>query len=166
VQLSAIDIPELCQRNIAALLPEDQVGVAVLHLSASGGLLTLSRQGSLYLSRALDVGASQLSAASGDAQELTSEVARLLDGVVLEVQRSLDYYESHFSLPPITTLAVAPTERPIPGLIGHLAANLGVPVRLLDLNAVLNVASPLSDAVQATCFSAIGAALRLEEKTL
>jgi MSHA biogenesis protein MshI len=166
IQLAAIDIPELCQRNIAALLPEDQTGVAVLHLNGSSGLLTLTRAGSLYLSRTLEVGATQLLAANGDAQEPSDVLMRMLDGVVLEVQRSLDYYESHFSLPPIATLAVAPTARPIPGLVSHLAANLGVAVRSLDLNAVLHAEHPLSDAHQADCFFAIGAALRREEKAL
>jgi MSHA biogenesis protein MshI len=166
VRLGAVDIPELCQRNVAALLPEDASGVAVLHLSHSGGLLTLTRQGALYLCRNLEVGATELAAATGETPEMTPELAHLLDGVVLEVQRSLDYYESHFSLPPISALVVVPTERPVPGLIGHLAGNLGLPVRLLDLNAVLALERPLSDYQQSVCFFSIGAALRREEKAL
>ena len=166
VQLSVIDIPELCQRNVAALLPEDSGGVAMLHFGHDGGLLTLTRGGTLYLSRNLELGSAHLLAASQEDQELTTELARMLDGVVLEVQRSLDYYESHFSLPPVSGLVIAPTERPVPGLLAHLAGNLGVPVRMLDLNAVLDTEQTLSDSLQAACLPAIGAALRHEEKAL
>lgn len=158
VGLNAIDIPELCQRNIAAILPEDQTGVAFLHLRRHGGLLTLTRQGSLYLSRALDTGLADLLAEAGG-----GEIAHLLDGIVLQIQRSLDYYESHFSLPPASALVLAPTEQVIPGMLGHIAGNLGIPVRMLDLNALIESEAPLTDAMQATSLLAIGAALRRDE---
>ncbi len=180
--LSVIDIPELALRNIAALLPEGPSGVALLHLSRHGGLLTLSRDGELYLSRNLEVGSeallSQMQADAGvehggmalEAQEeeggLSPGMTRLLDSIVLEVQRSLDYYESHFSLPPVGGLVLTPTEEPIPGMLGYIAGNLSVPVRTLDLNAVLDGESTLSDALQARTLLAIGAALRHEEKVL
>ena len=91
---------------------------------------------------------------------------RLLDAIVLEVQRSLDYSESHFGLPPVSGLVIAPTESPVPGMLGYLSSNLGLPVRLLDLNTVLECEQTLGDALQARCFEAIGAALRVEERAL
>lgn len=176
-RLSVIDIPELAQRNVAALLPEDPSGVALLHLSRRRGLLTLTRQGDLYLARTLDLGvdrlAAELPAETAEPESLSlvapdaaASLERLFDTVVLEVQRSLDYYESHFSLPPVSGVVLAPTERPVPGLAPHMANNLGVPVRVLDLNALLDCAEPLSDAAQARCLPAIGAALREEERAL
>ncbi|HKK06901.1 MAG TPA: pilus assembly protein PilM [Gammaproteobacteria bacterium] len=177
-----IDIPELAQRNIAALLPEDQEGVALLQLSAAGGLITLTHQGTLYLARAIDTGLDELvpegdlaatAALAGDdgGATLGFEGAapgqqREMDSVVLEVQRSLDYYESHFSQPPIKSLVIAPVEREVEGLVSYLAANLGVQVRMLDLNDVLESPEPLDFALQARCISAIGAALRVEETVL
>jgi len=182
INLSVIDIAELAQRNIAALLPEDAAGVALLHFSRNGGLLTLTRGGSLFLARTLEFGsdnfamelAAQAAAQSGadefriDALEdnLSAGMQRLFDNAVLEVQRSLDYYESHFGLPPISALVLAPTEQPIPGLLGYLASNLGLPVRALDLTTIIDSNEPLSDALQAQCLPAIGAALRVEERTL
>jgi len=158
VGLQVIDIPELCQRNVAAQLPEDQNGVAVLRLGRHGGLLTLTRQGALYLSRSMDIGVSQLCD--------PAQAERLADAMVLEVQRSLDYYESHFSLPPIGTLVIAPTEEPLPGLLSRFGASLGIAVRMLDMNALFETTVALPDALQARCFMAIGAALRREEKAL
>jgi MSHA biogenesis protein MshI len=159
IALEVIDIPELCQRNVAAVLPEDETGVAFLHLAQHHGLLTLTRQGVLYLSRTLDVGVSQL-------VEDADQATRLIDGMVLEVQRSLDYYESHFSLPPIGALVIAPTEEPVPGMMSQFAESLGIAVRMLDLNVAFETGRSIPDALQARCLTAIGAALRHEEKAL
>ncbi len=177
VNLGIIDIAELAQRNIAALLPEDQSGVALLHLTPRGGLLTLTRQGSLFLARNLEFGTDQLAAELPTPQEseftLDSEddgpspgLRRLMDSIVLEIQRSVDYFESHFGLPPISGLVVAPLARPIPGLAGYLGGNLGLPVRMLDLNTTLDCDQTLSDELQARCLPAIGAALRVDERAL
>lgn len=178
VNLSVIDIAELAQRNIAALLPEDQNGVALLHLTPRGGLLTLTRQGSLFLARNLEFGTDQLAAelpAAREESEFTLDtedegpspgLTRLMDSIVLEVQRSLDYFESHFGLPPASGLVLAPMTQTIPGLAGYLGGNLGLPVRMLDLNTVLECEQTLSDELQALCLPAIGAALRVEERVL
>ncbi len=182
INLSAIDIPELAQRNVAELLPEDEGGVALLRFSRRQGLLTLTRQSSLYLARNLDSGIEQMEQAlqaadMNDGNELgltlpeeqdgpPAALRSLLDNVILEVQRSLDYYESHFALPPIRTLVVAPLASPIPGLMGYLAGNLGLPVRMLDLNDLLMSDAVLPESLQAEAFLAIAAALRKEEKAL
>ena len=106
----------------------------------------------------------ELGLAAGSGESLALQ--RLLDSIVLEVQRSLDYCESHFSVPPIGHLMIAPTPQPMPSVIGHLSANLGVKVQTLDLNAVLNTHEPLSDELQWRCFLTIGAALRNEQLAL
>lgn len=198
--LDVIDIPELIQRNVAALLPEDETGVALLSLAAEGGLITLSQQATLYLARGIDIGLNNLlpaapalespvagplglgvagpDSASSDFTGLDENAGELgfagmapaqqraFDTIVLEVQRSLDYYESHFSQPPISALVICPLEREVPGIVEYLAANLGVPVRLLDLNSVLDSEQVLDATTQARCLPAIGAALRHEEKVL
>lgn len=55
VEIESIDIIELTMRNIAALLPEDQQGVALLKLDGTKGLMTLTQNSSLYLTRSIDV---------------------------------------------------------------------------------------------------------------
>jgi MSHA biogenesis protein MshI len=174
LEVESIDIAELVMRNIAALLPEDQHGVALLKLDATKGLMTLTQDSSLYLARNIDVGYSSLSSktnsilgenpneADGLAFEegMPPEQQRSLDAIVLEVQRSLDYYESHFAKPAINSLVIAPLPYEIPGMVKYLAGALGLQVRLLDLNAVFDVQTPISEEKQANCFFAIGAALR------
>ena len=101
LKLEVIDIPELALRNIAALLPEDVAGVVMLYLYPRGGLITITRQTTLYLSRRLDLGYEALGV------DLDSAMPRL-DRIVVEIQRSLDYHESHFSQPPVTNVVIAP----------------------------------------------------------
>ncbi|MEW6352742.1 MAG: agglutinin biogenesis protein MshI [Pseudomonadota bacterium] len=163
LNLTVIDIPELALRNITALLPEDDAGVALLHLDPQGGHIILTRQSDLYLARNIEVAAEHL-AHSGT--ELAPPLQRALDGVILEIQRSLDYYESHYAQPPITHLYVTPLEKEAPGLMEYIGANLSVAVRQLDVNQLLQCTPPLNRALQARCLLGIGAALRTEQRTL
>ncbi|HEX9628043.1 MAG TPA: pilus assembly protein PilM [Acidiferrobacterales bacterium] len=158
VDLQVIDIPELAQRNVAALLPEDAEGVALLALKAASGMLTLTRNGDLYLSRSIGVGA------DGLAQE--AERLAVVDQIVLEIQRSLDYFESHFRSAPIRHLVLAPMTVEVPGLLDHLRGNLNLLVSPLDVNTLVDAQQPLPAEFQARCLTTIGAALRREAKAL
>lgn len=166
LDLSVIDIPEMALRNITALFPEDRAGVVLVHLTPQGGHIILTREGTLYLARKIELNFARLfsglEAARPD-EVLPDDVQRLLDNIVLEVQRSMDYYESHYSQPTITHLLFAPLEQELPGAIGHVANSLGLKVRQIDLNDVLQCAAPLSRNLQAKCLLAVGAALRDEE---
>jgi len=96
--LEVIDITEMALRNLAARLEADVRGVAMLYLEEEHGIITITRQGSLYLSRRLETGSNQL----------FDEPEAAQDQIALEVQRSLDYYDSHFSQPPVAALSVLP----------------------------------------------------------
>ena len=158
VNLQIIDIPEMAQRNVASLLPEDERGVALLKFHAQGGLITLSRGGELYLSRPLNIGLDML--------QRTDNQAGYFDQVVLEVQRSLDYFESHFREVPIRSVALAPLPYDIPGFAEYLSANLNTQIIHVDLARLMDCDTELPLNLQAGCFNTIGAALRLEVKVL
>ena len=165
LNLEMVDIPELAIRNITSLLDDDIRGVAFLYLSQESGLITLTRQGSLYLSRNIDVGSNQMgNEQKGD--ELNPQAQQAFDKIVLEVQRSLDYYESHFSQPPITSLVIAPMGKEVAGILPHLSANLGIAVSMFDINTVMDTNDEISNDLQAKCLLAIGAGLRHEQKVL
>lgn len=159
LKLDVIDIPELALRNIAALLPEDVAGVAMLYLDDRNGLITITRQQTLYLSRRIDTGYEILGS------DLETAAARL-DRIVVEIQRSLDYYESHFSQPPVTNVVIAPLPVRITGFEEYLAKQLGITVRPVDLNSLIDVEGSLDPQTQSRCMLAIGAALREESKEL
>ena len=158
INLQIIDIPEMAQRNVAALLPEDERGVALLSFHAHGGLITLTRGGELYLSRPLNVGLDML--------QRTDNQTGYFDQVVLEVQRSLDYFESHFREVPIRNVALAPLPYAIPGFVEYLGANLNTQIIAVDLAGLMDCDTELPTGLQAGCFATIGAALRHETKVL
>lgn len=168
LDLQFIDIPELAQRNISALLPEDFVGVAVLNLQATHGLLTITHEGELYLSRVIDIGYEHLEIHEQDPvvsdglslEDAPSEFDNNINKIVLEIQRSLDYYESHYGKPAIGNLIIAPMENELPTLNDQLEKNLGVVVRSLSLDEIIDTTTELDDEIQAKCFNAVGAALR------
>ena len=165
--LSAIDISELVLRNIAMLLPEDAGGSALLYVAQTHGLLVLTQRSSLYQARNLGINIDQLSSVEGEWNgdtEAPADGTELLDSLVLEIQRSLDYYESSFSLPPIKGLVLNPTVPEVPGFIHYTNKHLGIPVRALDLNTLLEVKQPLGLDQQSDGLLAVGAALRNRQK--
>jgi len=167
LKLDVVDIPELCFRNIASLLPEDAGGVAFICLARQRGMLTLTHQGTLYFSRRLQTGAEILwrdnaAIRRDDADEFTAEIKEWLDSIVIELQRSLDYYESNFSVPPIAGVVVAPLGKKVRGIAEYLSSQLGLKCRVLDLNDLIDCPRPVPELAQVLCLPALGAALRSE----
>ncbi len=167
LDLKCVDIAELAQRNIAAQLPEDVAGVALLYLGPTSGLITLTRQATLYMARYLDMGLEALGPMSGgDEDGPPPQATGWLDVLTVEIQRSLDYFESNFSQAPIHELVIAPLCRPVPGICRYLSAQLGANTRMLDLSSVIDTGERVDDMVQARCFPVIGAAMREEHQPL
>ncbi|MDX1517870.1 MAG: hypothetical protein R3288_13580 [Woeseiaceae bacterium] len=155
LNLDVIDIPELCVRNIAVQLPQDADGVAFLHFTDDCGYLTITRRGVLYMIRRIETRRGELADAPDDVFSLLERSA----GVALEVQRSLDFYESHYDCPPVNELVLGPG----PNLDTHastLADNLGIRVSRLNLDELFTVGTEIRPDVQSDCLLAIGAALR------
>ena len=157
VKLRAIDIPEMAQRNVSALLEPEGRGVAMLSFGEDGGLLTVSWRGELYLSRRIDVTAAQILDDDHDRKH------QGFDKITLELQRSLDNFERQFAFVSIAKLVLAPTGAT--GMDEYLSSNLYTRVETLDLADVLDLerVPDLADpGRQQRFFVPIGAALRME----
>ncbi len=159
IRMRTIDIPEMAQRNISALLEPQGRGLAMVSFSHDGGLLTVSFEGELYLSRRIDVTLDQLRDADADRKQIC------FDKITLELQRSLDHFDRQYNYVSVAKLVVAPTGAP--GFVDFLSTNLYMPVESLDLHSVLDMSAvpqlenPLE---QQRFFMALGAALRDEEQ--
>ena len=168
LQLTAVDIYELALRNLATLLPQNEDGVAVLYLNPDLGLLTITRDRTLFMARNVDADVEKLGmlgnhATGARGPEDVEEAQEILDGLLLETQRSLDYFEAQLGQPPVTSLLVAPTESPLPAVISYLEENLAVNVATFDVNPLVECEQILPQSLQALCLAALGAALRVEE---
>jgi len=153
--LETIDIPELALRNIAAQLEQDANGQAMLYFGADQGLITLTRNSTLYLARSMDIGYHQLQDTPG-----------LVDRLALELQRSMDYYDRHFQQAPIASVTLCPVPGSAPQIAEQLEQQVGVPVHTLQLEDIVEVSETVDDEQLAHCLLAIGAALRTEPAQL
>lgn len=157
LKLTAIDIPEMAQRNVSAMLEADGRGIAMLSFGDDGGLLTVSWRGELYLSRRIDVPLALLLDADHDRKH------QAFDKITLELQRSLDHFERQFSFIGLAKLVLAPTGAS--GLDEYLSSNLYIRVETLDLATLFDFerVPELHEApAQQRFFVALGAALRDE----
>ena len=156
-----IDIPELCQRNLSALLPQDHKGMALLVLREQFAQLVLTRNGLLYLTRRFELGKRttvSLEGAEGDTADAQVDAASL----ALELQRSLDYYESHFDQSAISDLVIAPGGARAIALATALSTETGLRVSALNLADCLDMASGVTLPEGWLPCMAIGAALRAD----
>lgn len=160
IPLAAIDVPEMAQRNIAALLETPGRGLALLSFDAGGGLLTFTSGGELYHFRRIEVSLSQLTDADSERRQ------RSWERIVLELQRSLDHFDRNFHFIALNGLLLAPLPNQSE-LREYLAANLYVPLETLNLETIFDFSGAPEMAadmeLQAQCFLTLGAALRLEE---
>lgn len=158
LDLAAVDVTELAQRNLAALFEEDDRGLAMLVFDASEGLLTFTFAGELLGIRHIEITAAQLAAADAARRE------QLFERIALDVQRSLDNFDRGFSMVQLSRLIVAGIPG-VTGFIDHLRENLTVDVAPLDLAAAVDlgaVPALLDPQRQFQCLHALGAALREE----
>lgn len=154
INLEVIDLPEMAQRNLAAQLEADVQGVVMLSFSDDSGLITITRQGELYMSRTLDIGLNQF------ARETEFDAA--YQRIALEVQRSIDYYDSHFHNEAINELVLLPMGEEPSGFVDSLTDALNLRVSILDLAELLQWEVEVPEKLKAACALNIGAALRQE----
>ena len=158
MKLRVIDIPEMAQRNVAALYEQEGRALALLAFDDSGGLLTFTCNGELYLARRIEISIGQLQ----DANETLRQ--QYVDRLELEMQRSIDHFDRQFSHLGVNRLLVsAPQEL---GLVEQLGNYLGMPVQKLELSEVMDFsATPelVAEDAQVYAFHVIGAAMRQEE---
>ena len=155
INLHSIDTHEMALRNIGMLLPELTEGVAILWLNNNDGTLIIVRDNDIYLTRTISLGLDRLS----------EQLERDDNGntLILEIQRSLDYYETRFQSTPIRHLILAPgilTAAPwLPALIKQ---EINLDAEEFDLEKYIDSQTAIASTLPSDCFITIGAALRHE----
>jgi len=157
LQVKVIDIQETALRNLATLLPENQQGVAVLHLQANNAHIIIEKAGAIYLSRKFDFNANFLTSNSFDSD---SQILNERNTLALEIQRSFDYVENYFDIPPITSLAAVLMPTNTENIVNFLMLGHGITARAMDLSAIVEGDIALADSLQNVCAPVIGASLR------
>jgi MSHA biogenesis protein MshI len=161
IELDVIDVPEMAQRNIAALFEREDRALVVLAFDDFGGLMTFTAGGELYMSRHMEINIGQLLDAN---QELRQQYRSRVE---VELQRSLDYFDRQFNHLPVDMVLVSVPDST--GLVEFLAAELDAKVQKLDLSKVMDISAipTLADSeFVAHALPVLGAALRQESRVL
>ncbi len=141
--LDVIDIPELALRNLMSLLPDDVSGCALMVLARGFIQILISRNGNLHVIRKID-----------------GAVAHDPMRIGLDVQRSLQYYETHFDGAPITRLWLAPLNEQAVRLAPLLADATGLNVEPVRLETLFSCDGEFPAVDQPEALLTLGAALR------
>lgn len=143
VSAVAIDIPELALLNITESLCAEEMGTAVLFLEEDRSNLTMLSGSALYLARGLSY-----------------SPFNQVENTVLDIQRSMDYFESQIGKPPCVRILILPLQVGETPLLMELRNNLSADVQSLDLADVVGSDEPLRVDLQQVCLIAIAASLR------
>ena len=148
--LKSIDITEMSFRNLGLLAGAGANNLALLRRRSSEGLISVQNGADLYMARRIEHG---LARAEQDLSSMT-----------LEIQRSLDYFESQLGKGYINRLLLLPMKQDGERTFQALGSGLAVNLQRLDLRDLFpgQPAADLPEATQAFCIGAVGAALRQE----
>lgn len=149
--LDAIEIPELALLRLKAL-EGATLDTAILGLQAPTSIINLVSEGDLYLTRKVDTQAALIST---EAENIEARAGNM----VLDLQRSLDYFESQIGKAPCLRLLVCPLQPGETPLLGQLRYNLEVEVVQLDLGAYFSCEPALTPALQSQVMLAVAAVL-------
>jgi len=154
LELHAIDISALLLGEILQSYPGIEKGLALVLDHQDGATLVVYRGDSLYLIR-------KLSGITDFIACLPSKGNMMMaDMLLLEIQRTLDYYDAQMRQPPLTGILLSPSFGDISPLVEYLDKNLGTNVECLDINHLLDLPEPLSPVQQQDCLTACAAAFR------
>ena len=158
VDINAIDLTEL---NLGDMLEDDDTmtkGLAVLVEHSRGVSLLIYRNHALYLIRRVNGISDLISCLPAPGNDQMAET------LMLEIQRTFDYYDSLMGQPLPARLYLAPTIMDLTPLAEHLNDNLALSVEALDLNNIIDSAEAMSPTQQHDLLSAIAACYREDQE--
>lgn len=153
LKLSSIDINEMAMRNISMVTSSDlqERGVGIVRLGEGDGVVSLYRQGNLYLSRHFRIDYN-----GGLLDELP------VDALALEVQRSLDYYERQMGMPPPAIMYLCGESVSEDKITQELVRSVNVSFNFLPIQGLLDFKADTDEGVIQLCVGALGALHREE----
>ncbi len=148
LKLKALDVHELVPSNLQVVQHSTEASLALLTLNPGNGLLSVYHDTDLYVTRDFPIGIDQLETAS-------AEDETVFDALLLELQRSLDYFESLYGIGTVTSLRIFPQLEVTEKMAQHLQ-NL----TNFDIEFIALAGDHQSPQLEPRCFHAYCAALR------
>ena len=146
---SIIDIEELALRNLVCTVKDDSNGIIAVMMLDHYGVVVFCKNKQLYFSRRLELGLDDLDKSQSN-----------LESLALEIQRSIDYFDRHFTAINMAGVTVLPSFGVCHHVAKYLDKNLSMSCDVADLNQDIEwCAEPVSTASH-NVLIALGTALR------
>jgi MSHA biogenesis protein MshI len=144
-----IDIHEFAIRNLLSFTLHNQNAISFLHILENKSIFFILKENEIHLARHLAYGLNKFT------EEIPSDV-------VIEIKRSLDYYQYQLNQPQ-PTIIILPNMPDYGDVIAEkFNSALGIETECLNLNKLDIFQEQLSDKLQNNCYVAIGGLLRTE----
>ena len=136
----------------------------MLNFEQFHGSINLHHDSALYVSRRLDTGIERLQELQSQSNDLMAIEEQVYDPIILELQRSLDFYESEFAKPPISHLVVSPKHPVLQSFFDYAESHSGLRVKFVHLPMLFPESTELDDEANSNCLLAVAAASRVERQ--
>lgn len=150
-----ITVAEMAIRELATAAAGADESVATVFLAGRQGIILVTRDGEIQLSRRLDYGLNSV--------KPVDVLATGIHGTLpLELRRTIDYFDSHFSANGIRRILAGPAEPNFTAFMHQASDIIGLPVSALELAADLRPApSKTPDYGLPEAYFALGGAVTL-----
>ncbi len=146
MELKVIDIHDLVSKNFNSIYDFSNQTIALLQFSDNEGLITIYHHEDLFVFRNIKIGLLGIEAAINDGEEL-------YDNLLLELQRSMDYFESSYGYGLVQKMIVFPQTQGTERMATYLQNYVGYE---FDFAQISYQGQPIAP----SCFAAYCAALR------
>lgn len=150
LELEVIDVHDLVTKNYTMLNGLSEQTVGILQFSAHDGMISIYKGGDLYVFRDFKIGLMDIEAAQKGSEEL-------YDSLLLELQRSMDYFESTFAQGLIQQMIIFPQIPATERMASYLQNNVAYEIDFAPINMSEKMQQKQLDS---HCFAAYCAALR------
>ena len=149
LELQVLDIYELATKNFIQSQPLENSTTMVLQFSDNDSLVTIYHHGDLYVARDFKIGLLDIEAALHQGEDT-------YDALLLELQRSMDYFESSYGLGLAQKMLMFPQTAGTDRMASYLQNYVNFDVEFAHITS----ADGAENALDVHCFPAYCAALR------
>lgn len=128
LNLTTIDVPELCLAKLAIMDEQGEKSTAFLYLQEESSQLLLTHQAQLYFTRRLNYGL----------KSILADMNVVIDELSLDLQRSFDFFQSQWRLPEPARVVMAGGGTIKEDLVARLVQRMNTLVTTVDLKHFCN----------------------------
>ena len=154
LELTAIEIAELALGNLVEKIDGSAQGIGLIHFGEKDSRVNVYHNSALFLSRQIDIGLNEMR------QVVADDPETIFENITLELQRTMDFFESEFAKPPIGNIYLSPRHPVLQSLCDYLGDHMGVKVQLMNVDHLFPGEDMMEDEDQVNCLLALGGASR------